>query len=68
MLTIKFKSKLFSESVKQLSKIMFIFANLPRESRISNKLLARNIAAKADWKFFVNYYFECHNKAVDKVY
>ena len=56
------------EVIKQLSDVMFDFANLSREVRVLNKMQARKVASQADWKLFVNYYFECHNRAVDKVY
>ncbi len=54
--------------VEQLADVMFIFANLPKEDRIANKLQARKIASMADWKIFVNNYIEAHNLAVERAY
>ncbi len=54
--------------VNQLVDVMFNFANLSKEDRVSNKLQARKTASLADWKSFVKNYIEAHNLAVEKLY
>src|SRR3989339_2251138 len=54
--------------VSQLVSVMFNFANMPKEERISNKLQARKTASMADWRIFANNYLEAHNMAVEKAY
>ncbi len=51
-----------------LAKFMFKFSKFSKQDRVKNKLIARNMAAKADWKFLIDNYIIAHNKAFDKTY
>lgn len=50
----------------RLAGFMLDFANLSKEERMTNKLEARKMASKADWKIFVSNYIEAHTLAVDR--
>ncbi len=44
-----------------LANFMYKFSKMSRKERVVNKIEARKIAAKADWKSFVLNYIEAHN-------
>ncbi|MBU1201123.1 MAG: hypothetical protein KKA51_01365 [Nanoarchaeota archaeon] len=62
--------KRFNKSEEQfindLLKTMLDFVNLSHEDRVKNKLIAKNLAALTDWKYFVQNYITAHNMAFDK--
>lgn len=49
----------------QLADFMNNFSKFNRQGRVDNKIESRKIASKADWKDFVEYYIEAHNKALE---
>ncbi len=49
--------------VKSLYHLLYNFSQLSRQERVENKIQARKIAAKADWKFFIKNYLAAHKKA-----
>ncbi len=53
------------ESVKDLAQFMHNFSSFNRQGRVDNKIEARKIASKADWKDFVENYIKAHNKIFD---
>ncbi|MFH1408879.1 MAG: glycogen/starch synthase [Nanoarchaeota archaeon] len=57
-------NKTDQEVVESLSRSLYDFTNLSKEGRIKNKLQARNLASKADWKYLIKNYFEAHEMAV----
>ena len=50
-----------------LTDLMFKFANFTRHERVQNKINAKAIAAKADWKFLIKEYIKAHNLALRKI-
>ncbi len=54
------------EVVKDLYSFLYKFMKTKRRERVENKIEARKIASKADWKNFVLNYIEAHNKAIKK--
>lgn len=52
---------------KALGDQMFNYAMLSVQDRVQTKINARSIAEQADWKYFIEYYIEAHNKAVEKI-
>ncbi len=51
---------------EDLYKFLYGFMKTSRTERVENKIEARKIASKADWRIFVNNYIEAHNKALRK--
>ncbi len=51
---------------EDLYKFLYEFMKTSRRERVENKIEARKIASKADWRIFVNNYIEAHNKALRK--
>ncbi|MBN1156863.1 hypothetical protein JXA85_04550, partial [Candidatus Woesearchaeota archaeon] len=60
--------KTYEESVDELYKILLEFCHLEKEKRVRNKIQAKTIASKADWKILIDNYIEAHNLAVEKVF
>ena len=54
--------------VRDLSHIMFKFANLTHNNRVVNKIQARKLAKLADWRIMGKNYVIAHNMAVEKVF
>ncbi|MAG38799.1 hypothetical protein CMO90_01815 [Candidatus Woesearchaeota archaeon] len=52
------------QTVDGLFKLMLSFSDLSHEERVKNKLVAKNLADKADWKQFVENYIKAHNTAL----
>ena len=52
------------EVTEDLSSFLYRFMQTSRRERVENKIEARKIAAKADWRSFVLNYIEAHNKAL----
>ncbi len=52
--------------VKDLTQFMHKFSKLERKERVENKIKAREIAARADWKEFGENYINAHNHALGK--
>ncbi len=50
---------------EDLYSFLHKFTKTSRRERVENKIEARKIAAKADWRIFVHNYIEAHNKALD---
>ncbi len=42
------------------------FVKLDRKARVEQKLIAKQISNLADWKVFINNYFQAHNLALEK--
>jgi len=55
-----------SEVVSDLADIMHKFAKLSTHERIQNKIAARDIAAKADWKVLIKNYLDAYKLALNK--
>ncbi len=53
------------EVTEDLSSFLYNFTGTSRRERVENKIEARKIAAKADWRSFVLNYVEAHNKALE---
>lgn len=53
--------------VRVLTEQMSSFAHFDAKERTENKIMAQKLAATADWKIFIERYFEAHDKAVDKL-
>ena len=51
-------------SINDLTDFMHSFSKFDRKGRVDNKIEARKIAAKADWKDFVEKYIEAHNQSL----
>ncbi len=49
------------EIVEDLYAFLYRFMRTTRKERVENKIEARKIAAKADWRSFVLHYIEAHN-------
>ncbi|MBN2453959.1 glycogen/starch synthase [Candidatus Woesearchaeota archaeon] len=54
------------EVVDELAKIMLDFSHFSKEDRIKNKIDAKRLASKADWRIFIENYIDAHNKAIKK--
>ncbi|MBI3335793.1 MAG: glycogen/starch synthase [Candidatus Portnoybacteria bacterium] len=54
------------EIVEELTRIMLEYAKLSREERVENKIAAHKMAEHADWKELAAFYFEAHEKALEK--
>lgn len=52
------------EIVNNLTSFMHKFTKLNKNSRIDNKIAARELASNADWNHFIKYYIEAHNLAI----
>jgi len=52
---------------KDLADQMYNYAMLSVQDRVQTKINARAIAEQADWKNFIEFYIEAHNKAVEKI-
>jgi glycogen(starch) synthase len=63
---LKREKKKDAEAVNDLYTFLYEFMKTSRRERVENKIEARKIASTADWRSFVTYYVEAHNKAVDK--
>ncbi len=51
---------------EDLYSFLYEFMKTSRRERVENKIEARKIAAKADWRIFVHSYIEAHNKSLDR--
>jgi glycogen(starch) synthase len=54
------------EVVNELSEVMLRFLHFSKDERIKNKIEAKRLASKADWKLFVENYITAHNLAVKR--
>ena len=54
------------ESVEELFETMKYFAMLDHKGRVKNKIAAKELVNKCDWKDFILFYIEAHNKAIEK--
>lgn len=52
--------------VRDLEKFFYEFMKTSRRERVENKIEARKISSKADWRKFISFYIEAHNKALGK--
>ncbi|MFH1439139.1 MAG: glycogen/starch synthase [Candidatus Woesearchaeota archaeon] len=52
--------------IKEFSRLLYDYTLLHEKERVTQKILAKNIANLADWNEFVKFYFEAHNKAIEK--
>jgi glycogen(starch) synthase len=52
---------------QQLTEQLHYYTLLSKQERIDNKLAARSIANKADWKDFIERYIEAHNNSLEKL-
>lgn len=60
------KQRSESEVVSDLADIMHKFSKFSIHERIQNKIAARDIAAKADWKVLIKNYLDAYNLALSK--
>ncbi len=65
---LKRENKTDQQITKSLTDFMFKFATFSRHDKVKNKLMAKSIAAKADWKFLITEYIKAHNLAIEKVF
>ncbi|MEE9525180.1 MAG: hypothetical protein V3V78_01065 [Candidatus Woesearchaeota archaeon] len=54
--------------INELTNFMHKFTRFTRQGRVKNKIEAKKLAEKADWKRLVINYILAHNKAIDKKY
>jgi len=66
VVVLKRETKTDSEITEDLANFMFSFANFTRHERVKNKLMAKSIAAKADWKNLIKEYLRAHKEALKK--
>jgi|SaaInlV_120m_DNA_4_1040238.scaffolds.fasta_scaffold00492_16 glycogen synthase len=52
--------------INDFSKSLFDYTLLREKERVEQKMLAKKVAGLADWSQFVKFYFEAHNKALEK--
>lgn len=52
------------EVTSDLTRFMYQFSKFDRTQRVNNKIEAKKIAAKADWKDFVKNYVKAHNQSL----
>ena len=57
-----------SDTVNDLTEVMYSYAHFTPQERITNKIAAQKVALTADWKLFIQRYVEAHNLAVSKIY
>ncbi|NJL43757.1 MAG: hypothetical protein HC945_00310 [Nitrosarchaeum sp.] len=57
----------YEESVQQLYEILRHYANLGHAERVQEKIAAKTLSGLADWKFFIRYYIEAHNLALERL-
>ncbi len=55
-----------SDVVGDLTDIMYKFSKLSTHERIQNKIVARDIAAKADWDELIKNYLDAYDMAINK--
>ena len=55
------------EISNDLTDFMFDFLKFTKHDRVQNKMNAKAIAAKADWKFLIKEYVKAHNLALRKI-
>ncbi len=60
-------NKTDEEEIQALSKFLYRFSRFSRKERVQNKMQARRIAARTDWKFFAENYIKAHNLAISKI-
>lgn len=53
------------EVAVDLAKFMYKFSKFDRKGRVDNKIEARKVASKADWKDFVENYIKAHNQSLE---
>ncbi|MBR9691998.1 hypothetical protein GOV06_04370 [Candidatus Woesearchaeota archaeon] len=56
------------EIVENLARFMHRFAKFTKQGRVKNKIEAKKLAERADWKKLVSNYILAHNKAIEKKY
>ncbi len=54
------------EIIMDLHNFLYGFMRTTRRERVENKIEARKIASKADWRKFVSFYIKAHNKSLEK--
>lgn len=54
------------EAAQKLADILHSYGQLSREERIENKIAARKLAGRADWKVLITEYISAHNLALGK--
>lgn len=64
---LKRENKTDDEIISSLTKFMFTFSTFSMEDRVKNKIAAKAIASKADWKYLIGEYIKAHNLAVGGV-
>ena len=50
----------------ELTNTLHNFTHLTKQQRVENKIVARSLAQKADWKVFAKRYIEAHNLSIKK--
>lgn len=66
VLVLERRGKEYAEVVEELAKMMLWYANLPKNERIQNKIVAEHFAPKLDWRRLIKHYIEAHDKAIEK--
>ncbi|MFH0978802.1 MAG: glycogen/starch synthase [Candidatus Woesearchaeota archaeon] len=61
-------NKTDDEATEELAGILLNFAKLTKQKRVQNKIEAKNLAATADWKKFIELYITAHNMAIERAY
>ena len=54
--------------IEDLTKFMYKFTRFSKEGRVKNKIEAKKLASRADWKRLVVNYISAHNEAAEKKY
>lgn len=60
-------NKTDQEAIVDLFDFLYRYTVGGKHARVENKMAARKLAEQADWKIFVKFYFEAHQKALSKL-
>jgi glycogen synthase len=63
---LKMMNRTKDQQVKDLTEMMYKFAMLDHAERVQNKINAKYLSNLADWKHFVKFYIEAHNRSFEK--
>ncbi len=53
--------------VDKMTDLFKTYVSLSKRDRVENKINARKVASKADWKFLIKQYIKAHDFALDNL-
>jgi glycogen(starch) synthase len=62
------RNRSVDEVSQELAEVMHKIIHMSKAERDQLRTVTRALTEKADWKIFANYYFDSHQKALDKTY